>query len=208
MDQVLQALCEQKAIPMAVIDDEKDALLLARTLSKSGFRCLEIAFRTPCAAAAIHSIHEAMPDLILGAGSLHSASAIIQAVDAGASFLVSAGIEKETASFAIHQNVTVIPGVCTPSEIETALSLGLSCLKFFPAELSGGVKMLRTLSGPYPDVFFMPSGGINDTNCMAYLEEDNVFAVSGSWLCERKLIQNHQFAEIGRHALAVRKLIG
>ena len=198
MEKVFEVLAQDGLLPLVTIDDVNDSVLLAKALSHAGLHMVEVGFRTDCAAECIRMIKAECPSLLVGAGTIHTLSDVDEAVSAGSDFLVSAGLDQDVLQYALQHNRIVIPGVCTPGDIETALNLNLHVLKFFPAEVCGGTAMLKALQGPYEGVQFMPSGGIHTENLPEYLNLNNVCAVSGSWLAPRKLIQAHRFHEIER----------
>lgn len=183
-------------VPVVKIDDASKSEALAKALIDGGLPCAEITFRTAAAAEAIERISKKYPDMIVGAGTVINVEFAKKAIAAGAKFIVSPGFNPSVVDFCIENNVPVVPGVCTPSDIEMALGRGLSVLKFFPAEASGGVSMLKALSGPFPNVKFMPTGGISEKNLADYIKLKNVFAVGGSWMVKADLIENEKWDEI------------
>jgi 2-dehydro-3-deoxyphosphogluconate aldolase/(4S)-4-hydroxy-2-oxoglutarate aldolase len=192
-----------KIVPVVKIDDEKDAVLLAESLEKGGMKAVEFAFRTSEGKSGIKKIArciqaaaENCPNLLVGAGTVINEDLAKIARNSGAQFVVSPGFNRKTVEFALKKNLPVFPGVATPSEIESALSLGLNFLKLFPSEILGGVKFLKALKGPFPQVKFMPTGGISEENFMCYLECKNVGAVGGSWICSEKLIAEKNWTQI------------
>lgn len=200
MPDIVNGIRQQGVLPLVTIEKKEDAVPTARALCNGGIRIMEVAFRTDCAAECLNAIVQACPAMTVGAGTLHSREDIDRAMAAGASFLVSAGFDRDVLAYALKQNIMAVPGVCTPGEIETALIFGLHTLKFFPSEVMGGVKMLKALQGPYGDVSFIPSGGINEENMQAYLSLSNVCAVSSSWIASKKDISAHAFDVIEKKA--------
>ncbi|MBO4794970.1 MAG: bifunctional 4-hydroxy-2-oxoglutarate aldolase/2-dehydro-3-deoxy-phosphogluconate aldolase, partial [Clostridia bacterium] len=178
------------------LDSPEDALPLALSLKSGGLCCAEITFRTDAAAEAIELIAKAHPDFLLIAGTVLTQEQVKRAISAGAQAIVSPGLNPAVVAYCISNGIPVIPGVCTPSEIETGLSMGLEYLKFFPAEAAGGVKMIKAVSAPYTRVKFMPTGGINAANIADYLALRSVFACGGSWMATEKLINERRFDEI------------
>ena len=185
-------------VPVVKIDDAEKAVPLAKAMIDGGINSAEITFRTAAAEEAIKKVTAAYPDMIVGAGTVINPQLAEKAVAAGAKFIVSAGFNKETVEWCISHDIPVVPGVCTPSEIEMGLAHGLDILKFFPAEASGGVAMLKDLSGPFPQVKFMTTGGINPNNLPDYAKASNVLAIGGSWMVKADLIANENWAEITR----------
>lgn len=191
-----EKLAQIKLIPVVVINDAANAVPLAQALAAGGLNCAEITLRTPQALDAIQAIHQAMPDMLLGAGTVLTTDQADQAIDAGASFLVSPGLNPDVVKHAQKRGIPMLPGAITPTEVEAGLSLGLTHLKFFPAEAAGGVAMLKALAGPYGQVKFMPTGGISQKNLQEYLALKNVFACGGSFMVTDQLIENGDFAQI------------
>ncbi len=185
-------------VPVVKIDDAAKAVPLAKAMIDGGLPCAEVTFRTAAAEEAIKQMTAAYPDMLVGAGTVINPALAEKAVAAGAKFIVSPGFNPETVEWCIAHNVPVVPGVCTPSEIEKGLSYGLNVLKFFPAEASGGVNMLKNLAGPFPQVKFMTTGGINAANLGDYAKTPNVLAIGGSWMVKADLIDNDNWEEITR----------
>ncbi|MGZ3317590.1 MAG: bifunctional 4-hydroxy-2-oxoglutarate aldolase/2-dehydro-3-deoxy-phosphogluconate aldolase [Isosphaeraceae bacterium] len=183
-------------VPVVEVEDPTRAAELAKVLVACGLPCAEVTFRTKAAAESIGAIHDAVPELLLGAGTVLSEDQAKSARDAGASFLVSPGSNPRVINAAKRMGIPLVPGVCTPTEIEASLSEGLSVLKFFPAEASGGPAFLKSVAGPYPEVRFIPTGGISAANLSKYLDVSNVLACGGSWMVRRELIAAGDFATI------------
>lgn len=193
-------ITELRVVPVVTIDDAADAAGLAGALFDGGLPVVEITFRTDAAAGAIAAIRAARPDMLVGAGTVLDGVTVDRALDAGAEFMVAPGFNPSMVVHAQVRGVAVIPGVVTPSEIEAAMSLGLRVLKFFPAEASGGPGYLSAVRATYPNVRFMPSGGVNVGNIASYLALPNVIAAGGTWIATTDAIQNHHWAEITRLA--------
>lgn len=196
MNELIQKISETGIIPVVKIDNAKDAVPLANALRAGGINCAEITFRTDAAEEAIHLIHEAFPDMLIAAGTVLTPEQADKAINAGASAIVSPGLNPEVVKHCNQKQYPIIPGVCTPSEVETAMSLGLKYLKFFPAEAAGGIKMIKAMSAPYSMVKFMPTGGISTANVAEYLNCKAVFACGGSWMVPAEKITNGEFEEI------------
>ncbi len=196
-----------RVIPVAVIHDAKKAVPLARALVRGGLPCIEVTFRTDAAAEAIRSIHDEIPDILVGAGTVTSCQQADLAIQAGAQFIVSPGINAEVVKYVLQKNIAMFPGVMTPSELELAMHLGISHVKFFPAVAAGGTSMIKALSAPYPDMHFMPTGGIREDNILDFLACDKVFACGGSWMVEKKLIESGDFEEITQRTRRVVELV-
>ena len=169
-------------LPVLVVDSVEQAVSIGNALIEGGYSVLEVTLRTPVALDAIAELRRTLPDVLVGAGTVLNTERYDQAVKAGAQFTVSPGLTESLLIHARNHTVPLIPGVATPSEIMAALSQGYDCLKFFPAEASGGVAVLKALAGPFPHVRFCPSGGISAANAKGYLALPNVPAVSGSWM--------------------------
>jgi 2-dehydro-3-deoxyphosphogluconate aldolase/(4S)-4-hydroxy-2-oxoglutarate aldolase len=192
------SLLHQRLVCVAVIDKPDDAVPLAEALLAGGLNAIEVTFRTAGAADSIARIRKALPKAIVGAGTLLTAGQVKQAVDAGAQFGVSPGLS-EAVSKAAHENkLPLFPGVVTPTEIIRALELGWQHLKFFPAETFGGVSALKALAGPFghTGLKFIPTGGITAATLPNYLALPQVAAVGGSWMAERKLVAEKNWAKI------------
>ena len=183
-------------IPVIKIAKAENALPLAQALRDGGLNAAEITFRTPCAAEAIASIRAAYPDMLLGAGTVLTPAQADDAVRAGADFLVSPGLNPEVVKHCLAKGYPIVPGCATPSDLETALSLGLTHVKFFPAEAAGGLAMIRAMSAPYGNVRFLPTGGISEKNLLQYLSFGKVFACGGSFMVSDALVEAGDFAEI------------
>ncbi len=192
MHALLEQLAGYKLIPVIVIESADDAELLADALLAGGLPVAEVTFRTAAAAEALRRMR-AVPELLVGAGTVLNAEQARAAVACGAQFLVSPGCAPEVIEYGRECGLPVIPGVATPTEIQTALAHGVEVLKFFPAETLGGVAALKALSAPFPSVRFIPTGGISAENMGAYLALKNVLAVGGSWMVRSELMRAGQF---------------
>jgi 2-dehydro-3-deoxyphosphogluconate aldolase/(4S)-4-hydroxy-2-oxoglutarate aldolase len=186
-----------KLIPVIAINDAEQAVPLAKVLIENGLPVAEIAFRTPAAAQAVRNMREAYPSLLIGAGTVVNRQQVDQAIAAGVDFIVSPGFNPSTVQYCLDQKVAIIPGVNSPSLVEQAMQMGLDILKFFPAELSGGVAMLKALSPIYP-VSFIPTGGMTAANVKSYLDVDTVLACGGTWMVPSQLIEQGEWDKIGK----------
>jgi 2-dehydro-3-deoxyphosphogluconate aldolase/(4S)-4-hydroxy-2-oxoglutarate aldolase len=193
----LERIAELKLIPMVVMDHAEHTRPFGDALVAGGLPVAEITFRTAAAEAAIRELAK-RGDLLVGAGTVLSKELADRAIDAGAQFIVAPGTNPEVVEHVLKRGSTMIPGVVSPTEIEFALSLGVSTLKFFPAETMGGVAMLKALAGPYPDVRFIPTGGITPELLPNYLKLASVAACGGSWLSPRDLLAAGKFDAIKR----------
>ncbi|ELJ8586529.1 bifunctional 4-hydroxy-2-oxoglutarate aldolase/2-dehydro-3-deoxy-phosphogluconate aldolase [Vibrio cholerae] len=184
IEQRLRAI---KIVPVIAINDVAHALPLAKVLVENGLPCAEVTFRTAAAAESIRIMREAYPDLLIGAGTVLTTAQVDEAIAAGADFIVSPGLNTTTVKYCQQRNIAIIPGVNNPSLVEQAMEMGLRTLKFFPAEPSGGIAMLKALSAVYP-VSFMPTGGINPNNAQEYLALKSVVACGGTWMVPTDLM--------------------
>jgi 2-dehydro-3-deoxyphosphogluconate aldolase/(4S)-4-hydroxy-2-oxoglutarate aldolase len=199
---ILERLGELAILPVVAIADARRAVPLAEALVAAGLPCAEITFRTAAAADAIRAMRAGCPDLLVGAGTVLTVEQAEAAVEAGAAFLVAPGSNPDVIAAARRRGVPMVPGVCTPSEIERALADGLDVLKLFPAEVCGGVSFLEAVVPVYPDVRFVPTGGIGPANLAAYLALPQVLACGGSWMVKRELVAAGDFEAIARLAAA------
>ena len=200
MHETLKRLGEFGVVPVVKIEKAADAVNLGRALAAGDLPVAEITFRTAAAEEAIRNINREAPEVLLGAGTVLSVEQAKKALGAGAKFIVAPGFNPKVVDFCIGQGVPVIPGVCTPSEIEQALERGLEVLKFFPAGASGGLDYLKAVVGPYGGVLFVPTGGVEPGNMKEYLAFKNVFAVGGTWIAKDTMISAGKFDEITKLA--------
>ena len=191
-----QRLREIKIVPVIAINDVAHALPLAKVLVENGLPCAEVTFRTEAAAESIRIMREAYPELLIGAGTVLTTEQVDIAIEAGVDFIVSPGFNPTTVKYCQQRNVTIVPGVNNPSLVEQAMEMGLRTLKFFPAEPSGGVNMLKALTAVYP-VKFMPTGGVSLGNVDEYLSIPSVLACGGTWMVPIKLIDEGKWDELG-----------
>lgn len=205
LEEVYDRLSKIGIVPVVRIDDEEDALPLAKALMDGGIDTAEITFRSAHAPYAISEIAKNYPDMIVGAGTVLTIEQAKLAKDSGAKFIVTPGLNVEIVKWCIDNDVPVIPGISTASEVETALSLGINHVKFFPAESSGGAKKIKDLSAPYQQVKFLPTGGINANNMHDYLSLPCVDAIGGSFMLPQDAIANKdwdQIRELTKKAIA------
>jgi 2-dehydro-3-deoxyphosphogluconate aldolase/(4S)-4-hydroxy-2-oxoglutarate aldolase len=180
-------------VPVVELPDAELAVPLAEALAAGGLSCVEITFRTPAAQAGLEAIRNAYPEMLLGAGTVLDEDQLSVAQSAGADFVVSPGTNPELVRACVERGIPILPGICTPSEIEVARGLGLSEVKFFPAEPIGGAPFLRALCGPYRDVSFVPTGGITTSVLADYLALPQVLACGGSWMVKPELLSEGRF---------------
>ena len=196
MNDVTLALATIRIIPIIVIEDPANAVPLARALLEGGISCVEITFRTSSAAEALRRITDELPDLLVGAGTVLTPVQATWARAAGAKFVVSPGFNARVVDYCLTHDMPVYPGVCTPTEIETALNRGLRVVKFFPAEPIGGLRYLKAIAAPYSDIDFIPTGGVNASNLASYLAFKRVIACGGSWMAPADWIAQQRFDRI------------
>lgn len=180
----------KQVIPVVVINDEKETIEILSKLREGGINCAEITFRTACAKEAIAIGTKAFEDMNIGAGTVINAEQAKSAVQAGAKFIVSPGFSDEVARYCTDENIPYYPGCVTPTEIMRAISYGLNVVKFFPAGVYGGLKAMKALSAPFPQVRFIPTGGVDLSNLKEYLDFDKVYAVGGSFMMKGDIVKN------------------
>lgn len=197
MHEELEKIEKIKALPVVAIHSAADAEPLAQALIDGGLPCAEITFRTDAALDAIKAMVK-MGNIQVGAGTVLKVDQVKAAVDAGATFMVSPGINPKVVQYCVKNNIPITPGITNPTDIEMAMDLGLEILKFFPAEAFGGLKTLKALSAPYGSIKFIPTGGISASNISSYLQFPKVLACGGSWMVKADLINDKKFDEITR----------
>lgn len=180
----------KQVIPVVVINDEKETIEILSKLREGGINCAEITFRTACAKEAIAIGTKAFEDMNIGAGTVINAEQAKSAVQAGAKFIVSPGFSDEVARYCTDEKIPYYPGCVTPTEIMRALSYELNVVKFFPAGVYGGLKAMKALSAPFPQVRFIPTGGVDLSNLKEYLDFDKVYAVGGSFMMKGDIVKN------------------
>lgn len=180
----------KSVIPVVVINDQNDTIKTLSALREGGINCAEITFRTACAEQAIKIGASEFPDMNIGAGTVINREQAERAVKAGAKFIVSPGFSDEVAEFCIANDLPYYPGCVTPTEIMRALSYGLTVVKFFPAGVYGGLKAMKALAAPFPQIKFIPTGGVDLTNLKEYLDFDKVYAVGGSFMMKGDIVNN------------------
>ena len=183
-------------VPVVVLDDAKDAAPLAKALVEGGLPCAEVTFRTAAAADVIKNMVQEFPEILVGAGTVLTTEQVDRAIECGAKFIVSPGLNPEVVKYCMERDIPVTPGTQTPSEMEQAMSLGLDFVKFFPAEPAGGLKMIKAVAAPYVGLQFMPTGGISAANVREYLKFDRIIACGGSWMVKADLVKAGKFDEI------------
>lgn len=196
MKTIEEIFAELKVVPVVVLDDAKDAEPLAKALVEGGLPCAEVTFRTEAAAESIRIMTEVYPDMLVGAGTVLTTEQVDKAVGSGAKFIVSPGFDPEIVDYCIGKNIPVFPGCISPSEVAQAVKRGLKVVKFFPAEQSGGLAMIKAMAAPYHMLKFMPTGGINTENLKEYLACDKILCCGGSWMVKGDMIKAGEFEKI------------
>ena len=193
-------------VPVVAIDDPDDAAPLGSALAEGGLPILEVTFRTAAAEAAIRRIVEDCPGVMVGAGTVLTVEQADAAQAAGAAFAVSPGFNPTVVEHCLEIGLPIVPGVNSPTGVEQGLAFGLTLLKFFPAVASGGLPMISALASPYPQVAFMPTGGITEQSLGEWLARPNVAAVGGTWIASKEALSTHDFAGISRRTRVAHEL--
>ena len=193
---MIEKLSMAGIVPVIKVESADDAVPLCRALSDGGLPVAEITFRSDAAEEAIRRVHRELPDVILGAGTVLTCEQVDRAVAAGATYIVSPGLNAEVVKHCQQVGVPIVPGCSNPSDIELALSLGLTTVKFFPAEALGGLALIKAMSAPYGNVRFLPTGGVNEKNLLDYLGFSKVVACGGSWMVDPKAIEQKDWSHI------------
>lgn len=196
MNEVLSKIQKMGIVPVIKLDDAKDAVPLAKALVEGGLPCAEVTFRTAAAEESIRQMRKAYPDMLIGAGTVLTTEQVDLAINAGATFIVSPGLNPKVVRYCVEKNIPITPGCANPSDIEAAIELGLDVVKFFPAEAAGGLNMIKAMSAPYVNMKFMPTGGINAKNLNSYLDFSKIIACGGSWMVSDELIKAGDFDKI------------
>ncbi len=207
MSHLKEQLKTLKIIPVIAIDNAKDIVPLGKVLVDNGLPAAEITFRSEAAVEAIRLLRESQPNMLIGAGTVLNRNQAIAAKEAGATFVVSPGLNPNTVKACQEIGIEIVPGVNNPSAVEAALELGVTTLKFFPAEPSGGINMVKALLAPYGEVELMPTGGINPNNIKEYLSVPRVLACGGTWMVDNKLIKEQNWDELARLTREAVKLV-
>ncbi|MDP8162758.1 bifunctional 4-hydroxy-2-oxoglutarate aldolase/2-dehydro-3-deoxy-phosphogluconate aldolase [Pasteurella skyensis] len=205
--QIIEKLAQLKVVPVIALDNAEDILPLAKTLADNGLPVVEITFRSTAAEQAIQLLRKHNPDILIAAGTVLTSEQVLQAKNAGADFVVTPGFNPKIVKLCQDLDLPITPGINNPMSIEAALEMGMTAVKFFPAEASGGVKMIKALLGPYPQLQIMPTGGIGLTNIQDYLAIPNVVACGGSWFVDKKLINAQDWDKIAQLTKEVMELV-
>lgn len=199
---LMEVINSCRVLPVVVANDVERSVTLAQVLARAGMPAIEMTLRTDNALACISAIKEQVPEMLVAAGTVTNAAELAASVQAGADFVLSPGISDDIIRAASARNVLLIPGVATASEIMLGRSRQLNFFKLFPAEAIGGIAMIKSLAGPFPDVKFCPTGGLNANNFRDYLALDCVTCVGGSWMVKAEMIDNDQWDDIENLAKA------
>ncbi|GAB4112248.1 MAG: hypothetical protein Kow00103_01090 [Candidatus Caldatribacteriota bacterium] len=198
MKEILEQIGKLGIVPVVKIEDAKDALSLGKALIAGELPIAEITFRTAAAEDSIKVLTKELPELIVGAGTVLTIEQVKKAVAAGAKFIVSPGFNPKVVDYCLENEILITPGINNPTQIELALEKGLKVVKFFPAEASGGLNLLKSMAAPFSGIKFIPTGGINQNNLCSYLAFNKVHACGGSWMVKSELISSGNFSEITR----------
>ena len=202
---VLSRLANSIVVPVVVIDDAKDAVPTAKAMAAGGIDVMEITFRTAAAPDAIKAVAENCPDVLVGAGTIINVEQAKLAVEMGAKFIVSPGFSDEVVGWCVENNIPVAPGCVTPTEIMGALKHGLKMVKFFPANVYGGLNAMKNLAAPFVGLKFLPTGGVNSANIKEYIDTPFIHAVGGSWVCPKADIVAGNWDKITALCIEARK---
>ena len=190
---IVEKISDYSLIPVITIEDQEKAISLGKALIKGGLPIAEITFRTNAAIEVIKTFSTIFPQIIVGAGTVLSIQQVSDAIKAGAKFIVSPCLDLEIIDYCISKNIPVIPGVVTPTEINMARKKGIKIVKFFPAETYGGLSAIKSISAPFKDIKFIPTGGISLDNLRSYMLNEKVLACGGTWLVKKEYLENNQF---------------
>ena len=202
---VLARLAQAGVVPVVVLDDAKDAIPTAKAMLQGGVDVMEITFRTAAAADSIKAVAENCPDMLVGAGTVLNLTQCKLAVEMGAKFIVSPGFDAEVVDWCIANNIPVTPGCVTPTEITAAVNRGLKVIKFFPANVYGGLNAMKNLAAPFVGIKFLPTGGVNAANIKEYIDAPFIHAVGGSWVCPKDAVKAGDWDKITALCAEARK---
>ncbi len=202
---VLTRLANSIVVPVVVLDKAEDAVPTANAMAAGGVDTMEITFRTACAPEAIKAVAENCPHVLVGAGTIINLEQCKLAVEMGAKFIVSPGFSEEVVAWCVENGIPVAPGCVTPTEIMGALKYGLKMIKFFPANVYGGLNAMKNLSAPFVGIKFLPTGGVNAANIKEYIDAPFIHAVGGSWVCPKAEIAAGNWEKITQLCLEARK---
>lgn len=196
MNKVLEEISKIGIVPVIALDRAEDAAPLAKALCDGGLPCAEVTFRTAAAEESIRMMSTQFPEMLVGAGTVLTTEQVDRAVDAGAKFIVSPGLNPKVVKYCVEKNIPITPGTSNPSDVEAAIELGLDVVKFFPAEAAGGINMIKSMAAPYTQMKFMPTGGISAKNLTNYLDFSRIIACGGSWMVSKDMVNAKDWAGI------------
>ena len=196
MNAVLEEISKIGIVPVIALDKVEDAEPLAKALVEGGLPCAEVTFRTAAAEESIRVMASKFPEMLVGAGTVLTTEQVDRAVNAGAKFIVSPGLNPKVVKYCVDKGIPVTPGTANPSDVEQAIELGLEVVKFFPAEAAGGLNMIKSMAAPYTNMKFMPTGGINAKNLTTYLDFGKIIACGGSWMVNKDMVNAGDFEGI------------
>ncbi|MDD6571316.1 MAG: bifunctional 4-hydroxy-2-oxoglutarate aldolase/2-dehydro-3-deoxy-phosphogluconate aldolase [Thermoflexaceae bacterium] len=196
MNKVLEEISKIGIVPVIALDKVEDAEPLAKALIEGGLPCAEVTFRTAAAEESIRIMASKFPEMLVGAGTVLTTEQVDRAVNAGAKFIVSPGLNPKVVKYCVDKGIPVTPGTANPSDVEQAIELGLEVVKFFPAEAAGGLNMIKSMAAPYTNMKFMPTGGINAKNLTTYLDFGKIIACGGSWMVNKDMVNAGDFEGI------------
>lgn len=208
MSSITDSMKSSIIVPVVVIEDTKDAVPTAKALLAGGIHVMEITLRTATALDSIRNVTSECPDMIVGVGTVLNIDQAKQSVEAGAKFIVSPGFDEETVKWCVDNQIDASPGCVTPTEIMAARKLGLRVVKFFPANVYGGLKAITNLAAPFTDMQFIPTGGVNTENIAEFVANPAIFAVGGSWVCKKEDISAGNFDKITELCVEARRQAG
>ena len=202
---VMERLANSIVVPVVVLDKVEDAVPTAKAMAAGGVDTMEITFRTACAPECIKAVAENCPDVLVGAGTILNLEQCKLAIEMGAKFIVSPGFSDQIVGYCVENGIPVAPGCVTPTEIMAALKHGLKMVKFFPANVYGGLNAMKNLSAPFVGVKFLPTGGVNAANIKEYIDAPFIHAVGGSWVCPKADIAAGNWEKITQLCIEARK---
>ena len=202
---VMQRLANSIVVPVVVLEKVEDAVPTAKAMAAGGVDTMEITFRTACAPQCIKAVAENCPEVLVGAGTIVNLEQCKLAVEMGAKFIVSPGFSEEVVAWCVENGIPVAPGCVTPTEIMAALKHGLKMVKFFPANVYGGLKALKNLAAPFGNMKFLPTGGVNNDNIKEFIDTPFIHAVGGSWVCPKAEVKAGNWDKITELCIEARK---
>ena len=202
---VMERLANSVVVPVVVLEKVEDAVPTAKAMAAGGVDTMEITFRTACAPQCIKAVAENCPEVLVGAGTIVNLEQCKLAVEMGAKFIVSPGFDEEVVRWCVEQGIAVCPGCVTPTEIMAAMKCGLKMVKFFPANVYGGLKALKSLAGPFVGLKFLPTGGVSNDNIKEFIDTPFIHAVGGSWVCPKADIAAGNWEKITNLCIGARR---